>query len=134
MPTGDPPTAVYSVASIPMRTGDFSALNTSIWDPVGRSLAADGKTILATPFANNVIPQTRMSPQAAKLYEFEPLPNSPSESAANAVPLRNFRETQHGFSNKDQFHIRPDWVESPSRLGSGDLAGPMKRCSIRDCT
>jgi hypothetical protein len=113
------PTAVYSVASMPMRNGDFSALNTSIWDPVGRSLAADGKTILATPFANNVIPMTRMSLQAAKLYEFEPLPNSPSESAANAVPLRNFRETQHGFSNKDQFHIRPDWVESPKSAWFG---------------
>ena len=106
-------TAVYSVASVPMRGGDFSALNTTLWDPVGRSLAADGKTIVATPFANNVIPKDRISPQAAKLYEFEPLPNSPSESAANAVLLRNFRETQHGFSNKDQFHIRPDWLESP---------------------
>jgi hypothetical protein len=53
-----------------------------------------------------------MSAQAAKLYEFEPLPNSPSELAPTAVPLRNFRETLHSFSNKDQFHLRGDWVES----------------------
>jgi len=107
------PTTTYSVASLPMRSGDFSALNTiTLWDPEGRSLAADGKTVIATPFANNMIPKYRMSPQAAKLYEFEPLPNSPSESAPNAVPLRNFRETQHSFSNKDQFHLRGDWVES----------------------
>src|SRR5262249_19203138 len=107
------PTNPYTVASTAMRSGDFSALNPiTIWDPVGRTLAADGKTVIATAFPNNMIPKTRMSSQAAKLYEFEPLPNSPSESAANAAPLRNFRETQHGFSNKDQFHIRPDCVES----------------------
>ena len=106
------PTNVYSVASQAMRGGDFSALNTTIWDPLGRSLAPDGRTVVATQFSNNMIPANRLAPQSAKLYEFEPLPNSPSESAANAVPLRNFRETLHSFSNKDQFHLRADWVES----------------------
>ena len=106
------PTNVYSVASVAMRGGNFSALNTSIWDPRNRTLAGDGKTVIATPFADNIIPPNLISPQAAKLYEFEPLPNSPSESAPNAVPLRNFRETLHSFSNKDQFHQRIDWIES----------------------
>src|SRR5712692_1252290 len=106
------PTNVYSVASVAMRGGNFSALNTSIWDPRNRTLAGDGKTVIATPFADNIIPPNLISPQAAKLYEFEPLPNSPSESAPNAVPLRNFRETLHSFSDKDQFHVRADWVES----------------------
>src|SRR5260370_6923723 len=67
---------------------------------------------MSTPLANTIIPKPRRSSQAAKLYEFEPLPNSPSESAPNAVPLRNFRETLHSFSNKDQFHLRADWGES----------------------
>ena len=106
------PNSVYSVASPAMRSGDFSALNTTIWDPTGRTLSSDGKTVVASQFTNNMIPQSRMSSQSAKLYEFEPLPNSPSESAANAVPLRNFRESLHAFSNKDQFHQRVDWVES----------------------
>src|SRR5262249_50789043 len=64
------PTNTYSVASTAMRSGDFSALSTTIWDPVGRTLAADGKTVMAAPFSNNMIPLTRMSSQAAKLYEF----------------------------------------------------------------
>src|SRR5260370_9152145 len=82
------PTNTYSVASVPMRSGDFSALNAvTLWDPLGRTFPADGKAVMATAFANNSIPKSRMSPQAANLYQFYPLPNSPPKPAPHPVPL-----------------------------------------------
>jgi hypothetical protein len=107
------PTNVYSVASAAMRNGDFSELTgVTLWDPQGRSLAADGKTVVASSFPSNVIPTARISPISAKLFAFDPLPNSPSEAAAGTIPFRNFRKSLHNTSNRDQFHVRGDYVES----------------------
>ena len=47
------------------RAGDFSTLGTAITDP-----------ITGAPFPGNVIPQTRISPQALSLLGLYPLPNS----------------------------------------------------------
>ena len=104
------PVNVYSLPTALMRQGNFSELNTTLWDPVGR--VQSGNTILATAFPGNIIPITRQSPQTRALYEFAPLPNGPSEAAAGAIPQRNYRQASRSSNDKDQFHIRLDWIES----------------------
>lgn len=59
---------VSSVPLAPMRTGDFSSLLNQatpivIYDPLNN-----------TPFANNIIPQSRLSPSALALLSFYPSP------------------------------------------------------------
>lgn len=105
--------AVYSVPSAPMRQGNFSELlpRLQIWDPVGRVPGPDGKPV-AKPFAGNVIPMSRLSPQAKVLWEFWPEPNYPSDTAPPEQPQRNFRKINRGVINRDQFHLRLDLNES----------------------
>jgi len=104
----------YSTPSSAMRQGNFAELlpGNQLWDPAGRSMAADGKTVVATPFSGNVIPTNRLSPQAKVMWEFWPEPNRPSESATQL--LRNYYKVDRGKINRDQFHLRFDFIESSS--------------------
>src|SRR3984893_18681210 len=63
-------TALYSLASPAIQSGDFSTVPNKIYDPNSNVLAADGKTITATPFAGNIIPQNRISPISKQFLEF----------------------------------------------------------------
>lgn len=54
------------------RTGDFSASAVPIRDP-----------LTGLPFPNNVIPADRISPQAAALLPYYPLPTAPDATGAN---------------------------------------------------
>lgn len=86
----------YSVPTADQRAGDFSAYNTTIYDPL-TGTDRDPVTHLLTgkdrtAFPNNVIPADRISPQAAKLQSFYPLPNLPGTSSnyfAQEVPAFN---------------------------------------------
>lgn len=103
----------YSVPSAAMRSGDFSELSgVTLYDPTGRSLAADGKTVLASTFPNNKIPVSRLSPQAAVLWNYWPAPNVPSQAAAGQTPYNNYFTVLRGPINRDQFNARLDWNES----------------------
>lgn len=71
------------------RGGDFSQLGVAIFDP-----------LTGTPFPNNVIPQNRISPQAASLLSFYPLPNFAANSRFNyQVPIV-------GITNQDNINAR----------------------------
>ncbi len=65
------------------RTGDFSALlklgaTYTIYDPSTGVLA--GTAVSRTPFANNVVPSSRLNPIAVNLMKYFPLPNTPGLS------------------------------------------------------
>jgi hypothetical protein len=64
----------------PLVYGDFSSIANKIYDPTSHALAADGKTITATLFAGNILPQNRISPIAAKYIQFYPQPNVPGRA------------------------------------------------------
>ena len=64
-----------SVPTAAVRSGDFNATGTTIYDPFTGN--PDGTQ--RTPFPGNVIPQNRISPVAKKLIEHWPLPNLPGE-------------------------------------------------------
>lgn len=66
------------------RTGDFSALSTPLKDPLNGGF-----------FPGNIIPSSRLSPQAQKLLSYMPLPNtSGANNYANNYPSNdNFNQT-----------------------------------------
>lgn len=70
------------VASMAQRGGNFSALSKNIIDPLTRA-----------PFDGNIIPQNRISPQAAFFLNYLPLPNLFVGSTSRAALTNNL--TQH---------------------------------------
>jgi hypothetical protein len=96
---------VVNVANVPsaaQRQGDFRGL-APIFDPLTTANVGDVNT--RTQFANNMIPQDRISPQARFFMQYIPLPNGPNntyvsnpitEFSANQVTLRLDQEiNQH---------------------------------------
>jgi hypothetical protein len=69
----------YSVPTADLRTGNFGASGTVIYDPSTGNADGTGRT----PFAGNTIPSNRISPIAQKVQSYYPLPNL-------AGPLNNY--------------------------------------------
>ena len=109
------PNSTYNVASTKMRAGDFSEMAGpyNLWDPEGRYREASGK-VVAAPLAGNIVPLNRQSAQTQFLMGYMPVANAPSDSVFPNPPRSNYIKTQHNTTNKDQFHLRMDFVESTS--------------------
>ena len=89
------------------RTGDFS----QVLNPLGQPVSiVDPKT--GSPFPGNIIPQSRISPQASSLLGLYPLPNFAANSRYNyQVPLLGITDVDGGqgtlnkmFSMKNQMN------------------------------
>ncbi len=91
--TGTLPTAA-------MRSGDFSAFKTIIYDPATGNPDGTGRT----PFSNNVIPANRISPIAQALQARLPLPNQPGTSGnyADTGPINLHR---NNFDFKVNYNV-----------------------------
>lgn len=72
-----------SVPTEAVRRGDFSATGATIYDPFTGNPDGSGRT----PFADNVVPQNRISPVAQKIIPYFPLPNL--RNADGSVPEFN---------------------------------------------
>lgn len=96
----------FTMPSAAMRTGDFSASSTPIYDPLTRTYDADG-TIRATQFPGNIIPANRINATSKQLLEFYPTPNLPGSTLGF-----NHQIAQGRPINKDQFILRMDFIES----------------------
>src|SRR5204863_1723955 len=83
-----------------------------IYDPGSHTLAADGKTVIATPFPLNVIPQNKISSISKQFLEFYHTPTLPGS-------VNNFVEAQPRPENRDQFILRMDYVESARSSWNG---------------
>src|ERR1700682_5149912 len=105
-------TSLYSLAPAAVQGGDFSGITNKIFDPTSHVLAADGKTITATPFPGNIIPQTQISSISKQFLEFYRTPTLPGS-------VNNFVEAQARPENRDQFILRMDYVESPKSTWAG---------------
>jgi Carboxypeptidase regulatory-like domain len=78
----------FTVPTEAQRNGDFSSLLSQgiiIYDPVTAVRRADGR-IERQPFANNIIPQNRISPIAREMLKYYPLPNQ----VGTATGVNNF--------------------------------------------
>jgi hypothetical protein len=90
-----------------VRTGDFSALGPTIFDPYSRVPGPNNTTVRAA-FAGNRIPVQRLDPAAVRLMSLLPSPNAPGNT-------RNFVFNPRGRQRADQFDVRLD-----QHLGSAD--------------
>ena len=106
----------YSVPTGDMKLGDFSRYLAPpfatlqspniIYDP--RTGTADGKG--RTPFANNIIPTDRLSPQALKIQSYYPTANLSGTQAnyfASAVPAfnRDYNDIKMNYNMSDKQQI-----------------------------
>jgi hypothetical protein len=76
---------------------EYSAATNQIYDPTTGNASGSGRT----PFAGNVIPNARISPQARALLMQFPTPTS-------SGLLNNFAAGGNGVFNNDQFNVRID--------------------------
>jgi hypothetical protein len=96
------------------RSGDFSEYPDQIFDPqTGDPLTGVGRT----PFADNRIPQDRLSPQVLNLLKLIPLPNL-------SGTFFNFTASGIEAFDSDQFNVRDDdyWSEKLHLFGRYSFA------------
>ena len=87
-----------TVPTMRMRNGDFGEVNTRIYDP----LTGDVSGANRVAFANNMIPQDRISPIARRLLQFIPEPNIPGAPLGqnNYQKAQTREKTTDGFDAK----------------------------------
>jgi hypothetical protein len=98
--------AASSIIAVPpaqIRSGDLSLLQTPIFDPATRRIGPSG-TVIATPFPDSQIPQSRINPSAAAILGLIPTPNF---GAQDALARNFFRQVPRG-SDADQYDVRID--------------------------
>jgi hypothetical protein len=130
---------VSNVPSAAQRQGDFGGL-APVFDPL-TTRTAGGVTTRAQ-FANNTIPQDRISPQARFFMQYIPLPNGPNntytsnpitEFSANHVTLRLDQEinTRHRLFARYSDHRNKEDRQSPwPTLGATTLEGPAFNVAV----
>lgn len=96
----------YSVPMMDIRSGDFSAKATTIFDPLTGDEFGYGRT----PFAGNKIPTNRISPVAQKVQNYFPAPNLTGEQTnwfGSQVPLfnRDYNDVKVNYSRSDKHQI-----------------------------
>ena len=95
-------TNISSFPTAAERSGDFSALKNQLYDPTTGVLAADGKTVIRQPFANNQIPSRLISPAMTFwLNTMVPLPTG-------SGLINNFVNTQGYAEDRDAINVRAD--------------------------
>jgi hypothetical protein len=89
-------TAVMTVPTADQRTGNFSAYNTTLYDPATGNADGTGRSRLSSNGVNNVIPTGRLDPIALKIQSLIPLPNAAgtvnnyTNSASQALTRDNY--------------------------------------------
>ncbi len=91
--------ALRTVPTAAMRTGNFSATGTTLYDPT--TGAADGSG--RTPFAGNIIPTNRIDPAAAFMSNLIPQPNQ-SVFPNNYLAVAGYRLNRDNVDFKVNYH------------------------------
>ena len=107
-------TQLLSVPTALARTGNFSEYGTTIYDPNLTVVNSAGVVQSAIPFAGNIIPANRLSPQAQALLKLIPLPNLPG--------TRNGTENNYAASGNETFNNDTFDVRGDTRLGQSTNA------------
>jgi len=116
---------LQTVATDALRQGNFAGTGTTIYDPSTGSANGTGRT----PFANNVIPASAISPAAAKMIALIPRPNLPGGIANNYFAGGNLAFTRDNIDMKinynptqkssifGRYSIAPSHIFDPQALG-----------------
>ena len=103
-------TAFATTMTAEMRNADFSAIPTTLLDPLTRVGTPPNVTTL--PYAvRNQIPASRIDKTSLFLMKFFPLPNQP---VLPGTPNRNYQYTVNTPVDKDQFNQRIDFNQNPN--------------------
>ena len=95
-----------------MRNGDFSAVSTSLQDPLTRA-GTTVPNITSAPFPNNQIPPSRFDKNSLYLMsKYYPLPNV--NQLGGGLPKDNYQYLAKTPVDKDQITERIDFTESPN--------------------
>jgi Carboxypeptidase regulatory-like domain len=107
--TGEPFTATVPTAD--ERTGNFSAINTTIVDPCAGSVnsvgACPGSSAAPIAFQGNMIPADRISPTSRALLNLWPEANGPGVVTPSG-PINNFNTVASTGGDQNQFVARVD--------------------------
>ncbi len=101
---------LYTVPSVAMRNGDFSAVSVPLLDPTQCTVAGGIRT--CATFPGNQIPASRINTISKKLLEFYPEPNA-------AGTINNYVSQQNRVINKSQYTQRIDFVQSSASTWMG---------------
>jgi hypothetical protein len=93
--------STYTVPTLDLRAGDFSASGTTIYDPD----AYDAAKKKRSAFAGDIIPVSRISPQAQKIQSYYPNPTGPG--VAN-----NWFGSQVPLFNRDYNDVKVNYAQS----------------------
>lgn len=91
-----------TIPTMAMRNGDFSAVSQKIYDP----LTGDVSGANRVAFANNQVPQDRISPIARKLMAFLPEPNI----AGAPIGQNNYQKAQTREKTTDGFDAKVNYT------------------------
>lgn len=97
---------LLSVPTAAARNGDLSAYGVNIFDPASGATPAQ-----RAQFANGVIPQNRLSPQALNVLKLIPLPNLPGQDNGTR---NNYQVSGVETFKEDSFNVRLDGRMSDS--------------------
>jgi hypothetical protein len=96
---------LLSVPTVAARGGDLSAYGINIYDPQSGATPAT-----RAQFANNVIPSSRLSPQAQNILKLIPTPNRPGSENGTRD---NYVASGSELFNNDTFDVRLDGRLNP---------------------
>ena len=123
--------AFESVATDPLRQGNFSATGTNIYDPNTGASNGTGRT----PFPNNAIPSARFASASQKMIALMPEPNQVSASATptnDYFGSGDYSSTHHNIDTKVNWNpnenntvfvrygISPSHIFDPPGLGPAE--------------
>jgi len=100
----------FTVPTVAMRSGDFSAYAGQLLDPA--SCAVAGGVRSCQPFAGNRIPSSRIAQTSQQLLEFYPEPNA-------AGTQNNYIAQQDRVIDRKQYTQRMDFIQSTKSLWMG---------------
>ena len=95
----------FTVPTLAMRSGDFSALTSPLYDPA--TCAATGSSRSCAAFAGNRIPTNRFDPISQQLLEFYPEPNATGT-------VNNYVSRIDRVIDRKQYTQRMDFVQGSS--------------------
>jgi hypothetical protein len=111
--------AFETVATDPLRQGNFSASGVTIYDPQTGNANGTGRT----PFPNNMIPATRFASASSKMIALTPEPNQSTASPTNDYfGSADYASTHHNIDTKvnyiptDKSSIFARYSISPSNI------------------
>ncbi|HEY6615742.1 MAG TPA: carboxypeptidase-like regulatory domain-containing protein, partial [Vicinamibacterales bacterium] len=102
--------APFTVPTVAMRAGDFSAYAGQLLDPA--TCAVAGGVRSCQPFAGNRIPSNRIAQTSQDLLEFYPEPNA-------AGTQNNYIAQQDRVIDRKQYTQRMDFIQSTNALWMG---------------